>query len=626
MASGLPRKTPTSRLLSREKLKSITLLPSKFLMEKFVSRKASTGGSILPRTGPPPDMREPHQKLPSTPLKQNLFQISPPEVVFQNFVAHEVSEMVLSIMNKDKFPQVVKVSMERSPYFQLVCPNNAYRVTTPRVPVHVRIRFTPDENTDYVHELICITARERIVVPIRAIGAKAILDFPDQLDFSKCPVKYSSQQTLVVRNVSHRAARYQLSTQSPFFVAPAKGTLGAGDSMRVTVGFHPLTNGDHSGSLCCNIGEESIHTNLHGEAVDLNIGLSTNSVEVEKTFITMSNHTTMFIKNRSNITAHFQWKTFPTEEDENEVKRRQCHLLHLPSEVWLETLMEEKEIRKVKGFCEDRIALLRNMVQEEVAKVQEDPMLFSNDIFFIEPVEGEIEPNGWAEIKVTFKPLEALKYQSMAYCSISGLESRLPLCLRGEGQGPLVKLSCHTLNLGNIFVNTRHVSEVKLINQGAIDAPFTCIPSTANTGFCFKFAPEKGIIAPGGIQTIRISFNATVLGTFEEEFQFSVAGSPTPAVLTIKGCVAGPTLHFNVDELSFGDISFGFPYTKSCRLTNTCPVPVTFKLRMSDDGTQPAVNSCDQIHSDSDPSWTEGINFYVEPREFTMNPSQGIIL
>ncbi|NXQ06650.1 HYDIN protein, partial [Vidua macroura] len=70
----------------------------------------------------------------------------------------------------------------------------------------------------------------------------------------------------------------------------------------------------------------------------------------------------------------------------------------------------------------------------------------------------------------------------------------------------------------------------------------------------------------------------------------------------------------------------GFPYTKSFRLTNTCPVPVTFKLRMLDDGTQPAVNSCDQIHSDSDPSGTEGIHFFPEPREFTMNPMQGTIL
>ncbi|NXD28530.1 HYDIN protein, partial [Spelaeornis formosus] len=165
-----------------------------------------------------------------------------------------------------------------------------------------------------------------------------------------------------------------------------------------------------------------------------------------------------------------------------------------------------------------------------------------------------------------------------------------------------------------------------LINQGAIDAPFSYIPSTSKVDHCFKIAPKEGIIAPGGIQTIQISFRATVLGRFEEEFQFSVAGSCRPVILTIRGCVCGPALHFDVHELDFGDISFGFPYTRTCRLTNTSLVPLTFKLRMSDDGTQPAVSCFDQIRNDSDPSWRKGIHFYVEPREFTMNPSQGTIL
>ncbi|XP_055649305.1 vigilin-like [Falco peregrinus] len=66
---------------------------------------------------------------------------------------------------------------------------------------------------DYFHELICITEREKFVVPIRAIGARAILDFPDQVNFSACPVKYSTQKTLLVRNVGNRAARYCISTQ-----------------------------------------------------------------------------------------------------------------------------------------------------------------------------------------------------------------------------------------------------------------------------------------------------------------------------------------------------------------------------------------------------------------------------
>ncbi|XP_036253198.1 hydrocephalus-inducing protein-like isoform X2 [Molothrus ater] len=95
--------------------------------------------------------------------------------------------------------------------------------------------------------------------------------------------------------------------------------------------------------------------------------------------------------------------------------------------------------------------------------------------------------------------------------------------------------------------------QVKLMNQGALDAPFTCIPSATKVGFCFKFAPEEGIIAAGGSQSVQISFSATVLGSFEEEFQFSVAGSPVPAILTIKGSVTAPSLHFDLPELDFGN-------------------------------------------------------------------------
>ncbi|XP_063003966.1 hydrocephalus-inducing protein-like isoform X2 [Melospiza melodia melodia] len=51
-----------------------------------------------------------------------------------------------------------------------------------------------------------------------------------------------------------------------------------------------------------------------------------------------------------------------------------------------------------------------------------------------------------------------------------------------------------------------------------------------------------------------------------------------------------------------------------------------FQLRMLDDGTQPAVDSVDQIRRDTDPAWSKGIHFHVDPREFTINPSGGTIL
>ncbi|KAL9854593.1 hydrocephalus-inducing protein-like [Geothlypis trichas] len=47
---------------------------------------------------------------------------------------------------------------------------------------------------------------------------------------------------------------------------------------------------------------------------------------------------------------------------------------------------------------------------------------------------------------------------------------------------------------------------------------------------------------------------------------------------------------------------------------------------MSNDGTQPAVDSVDQIRKEGDPSWSKGVHFYLEPKEFTINPSQGTLL
>ena len=37
--------------------------------------------------------------------------------------------------------------------------------------------------------MIVITEREKYVVPVKAIGGRGILDFPDQVLFGACPVK-----------------------------------------------------------------------------------------------------------------------------------------------------------------------------------------------------------------------------------------------------------------------------------------------------------------------------------------------------------------------------------------------------------------------------------------------------
>ncbi|NWI93945.1 HYDIN protein, partial [Pitta sordida] len=361
---------------------------------------------------------------------------------------------------------------------------------------------------DYFHELLCITEREEFIVPIQAIGARPVMDFPEQLDFMSCPVNSSTQKTLFIRNSGNLEAHYQLSTQRPFIVTPAMGTLGIGETMEVTVEFHPLKTGDHSASLVVHFDtREAMRTRLLGRAVDVNIGLKKHSVKFEKTYCTLSNCKTVIIYNKSNIKAHFQWKTFSSEEDEYQQKLRLCQGLSRPAEAQAEDIMRGRY---------RRLSYLSRVCQSKMAKVQADPMLFSEDIFAIEPLEGEIGPNSCAEINVSFKPREAQVYKTVAYCAISGREARLPLSLRGEGIGPHLQLNFEKLDIGKVFVGTVHTYEAILVNKGLIDAPFKLIPPITAQGSCFTFLPQHGIIAPNGHQPIQICFRSVLLGEFRE--------------------------------------------------------------------------------------------------------------
>ncbi|XP_065590283.1 hydrocephalus-inducing protein homolog [Cyrtonyx montezumae] len=614
------------KLVTEEK--PVTLTPSAFLKEMSLTteqRLASTRSTRQPHVVQLLDMSDTsYQKFSSVDLDQTLFQPFPPEVVFQSYDPCEVYEVPLVLRNNDTVPRLVKVILESSPYFKLISPSDACRKVAPGMPLTFHILFTPEENKDYFHQLTCITEREKFVVPIRAIGARAVLDFPDQLNFSVCPVKHSTQRTLLVHNVGNREARYHISTHSPFSVDPSIGTLGIGDTMQVTVDFHPLKTGDHSGSLVVHYDTgEDVLTSLYGAAVDVNIRLDRNSLMIAKTYLTLANHRSVVIHNQSEIIAHFQWKAFVSQEEEDQHKLRLCHRLQRQEEDEMDRFIDECV---EDPSLQERLSVLCYVFQSHRAKVQGDSMLFSDDIFAIEPVEGDIWPNSSVEINVIFKPREARLYQQNVYCDISGRETRLPLRIRGEGEGPWLCFSFEQLDIGKVFVGSAHSYEAILFNKGPIDALFHVVPPTTALGSCFSFVPQEGLVPPGGLQHVHISFCSTILGQFTEELRVGVHGCPQPITLTVRGCVIGPTFHFDVPSLRFGDVPFGFPRTLSCRLSNTSLVPMTFSLRIPGDGSgAPSVRSSAQVSNNTHLSWRRGLPAHPRPTEFTVTPSRGTI-
>ncbi|XP_065519867.1 hydrocephalus-inducing protein-like, partial [Lathamus discolor] len=475
-------------------------------------RLASPREMRRPRATQLRDMGEvSHQKFSAVGLDQRLFQPFPSEVVFENYVPRQFYIAALALRNIDRVPRLLNVILGNSPYFELISPSNEDYKVAPGMSSTYRILFRPDEDKDYFDELIIITEREKFFVPIRAIGARASLDFPEQLNFSECPVRFSTQKTLLVRNVGKREACYSITTLSPFSVDPSIGTLGVGEAMEVTVEFHPPKTGVYT----------------------------------------------------SPMIVHYD--TGPGDEDDT-------------------TLGASPACRR--------------------------------------PWEGDVLPNSSLEINVIFKPKEARVYQETVYCDISGCETRLPLCISGEGVGPQVQLSCDQLSIGEVTVGSSHSYRVFLLNRGVTETPFSVVPPERALGSCFTFGPREGMLLPFDHQAIWISFNASVVGQFTEEFQFNVKGSPEPLTLT----VTGPAFHFNVSSLRFGEVSFGFPRTLCCRLTNTSSVPFNFNLRIPGDGSgAPSVTSFAQVSDSTGPSWRKRAPGAKKPAEFTIRPCTGTI-
>ncbi|XP_033116735.1 hydrocephalus-inducing protein homolog isoform X2 [Anneissia japonica] len=597
------------------------LTPSSFMREMAQStheKLANTHDMRIPQVVELLDMGDTtYQMVSEVDIDEPMFQPFPSEITFLNYEPFEVYEVPLVLRNNDKVPRLVKVVQADSPYFKVISPHDVSHKVAPGIPTIFKVQFIPEEKKDYMHELVCITEREKFIVPVKAIGARAILDFPDDVTFPTSPVKFPSTKMLLVRNIGNREAKFSLNTERPFFVNPEKGILPVGESMQIELTFKPLKVGDHSRNLIISYEtNEKVYINLYGCASDANVRLDKSSVRIENTFISMANQRAVTISNRSNVIVHYQWKPFATLEEEMQQKERFCQDLEseeaMDHDKFLAECISDPTVR-------DKMAILTQTFSNRRKLIETDSMLFSDDVFVIEPSEGDIWPNSTAEVNVVFKPQEAAVYSRTAYCDITGRESRLPLRIRGDGIGPKLIFSFDTLDMGHIFIGSTHTYEVVLSNTGDIDASFQKLSSQTTFGPCFKFQPSEGLIRPGGHQAVLLSFCSVLLGDFDEVFEFFVDGSPSQLQLQFKGCVIGPTFHFDVPRLKFGTISYGFTNIQCATLVNTALVPMNFVLRVPGDGTD------DTVCATSGEVTLGKTGHSKFPKEFTITPDHGTI-
>lgn len=164
----------------------------------------------------------------------------------------------MAYRNKDKVARSVKIVPPDSKLFQVQPCKKASKLKSssagpmeakdvdnmscrvaPGMEIAFLIKFSPEAKSDYSYDLMVLTEREKFIVPIRAVGCRAMLDFPDLLDFGQVPVKHPTEKPVMIRNVGEKTTKWKINVPAGFELSKTEGILEVGQSEQLVFQFIP---------------------------------------------------------------------------------------------------------------------------------------------------------------------------------------------------------------------------------------------------------------------------------------------------------------------------------------------------------------------------------------------------
>ena len=192
----------------------------------------------------------------------------------------------------------------------------------PGMEISYIIKFSPEAKTDYAYDLMIVTEREKFIVPIRARGCRAMLDFPDQLDFGLVPVKFETEKPVMIRNIGEKATKWHIRVPSNFKLDKNEGILEIGQTEQLIFHFVPQEARKYSEDLFFSYDDLEAEIPIVGEAHNDNVYLSKSHIHTDPTSITLFSHQYFEIVNKSTVPIEFSWRAFATQIEEQAKKQR----------------------------------------------------------------------------------------------------------------------------------------------------------------------------------------------------------------------------------------------------------------------------------------------------------------
>lgn len=241
-------------------------------------------------------------------MDEPLFKPEPHVIQFTNYEALQIKEQILKLKNKDKVARCVKIIPPDSKLFQVFpCKKNMSMSTStkfnnprdldnmscrvaPGMEISYVIRFSPEAKIDYSYDLMIVTEREKFMVPIRAVGCRAMLDFPDQLDFGLVPVKHAAEKPVMIRNIGEKTTKWHVRVPDGFFINKSEGILEVGQSEQLVFQFVPQESRPYKDEVLLLYDSLEAFVPIYGESHNDNVYLSKTHIHMEDTSITLYSH------------------------------------------------------------------------------------------------------------------------------------------------------------------------------------------------------------------------------------------------------------------------------------------------------------------------------------------------
>ena len=205
---------------------------------------------------------------------------------------------------------------------------------------------------------------------------------------------------------------------------------------------------------------------------------------------------------------------------------------------------------------------------------------YDSSIFSFDSDEILLWPKGTSQILLTFRPKIAQQYEKTIYICTEDNSFVYPYKIVGKGLPPLAHFVTDCIQIGHVGLDSVLDYEVEFANYGSVGVDFELQQKPQN-GFIFEFEPSKGHLNVDERLKIHVRFIASSVGPFNEIFTFHIAGAlTTHPTITFSGKVIGPSFQITPRVLNFGNVGFGFLYSKKITIENKSEIPFDFQFHL----------------------------------------------